>query len=124
MNTVARTSATRVAYATSARYIGTRESRATAPALGPLNCEKLVKPIVSGERAPAATVYRTGGSGLLLRQPHSPGHSLSTECPSRRVCHCFPCRFLDRLFPRSPRNGGARRCKGSIVRHDRTDWNR
>lgn len=36
VKTVARMSVTRVAYAKSARYTGTRESRATAPALGPL----------------------------------------------------------------------------------------
>jgi len=67
---------------------------------------------------PAATVYRTGGSGLL-QWLHSPGHSLSTECPSRRVCHCSP-RFLTIHFL-GHREAWCTHCKRPIVKHDRTE---
>lgn len=87
-----------------ARYIGTRESRATAPgpsvrliARSSWNRSFLAHRHRHRARTRAAAVYRTGGSGLLQRL-HSPGHSLLTECPSRRVCHCFPCRFLTVYF--------------------------
>ena len=62
---------------------------------------------------PAAMVYRTGGSRLLQRL-HSPGHSLSTECPSRRVCHCSS-RFLTIHFL-GHREARCTHCKRPIIK--------
>lgn len=111
-------SATRVAYSTGARDTArVKVERRLLPSVC-FNCKKLVKPIVSAAREAGRDGLSHGRKWIITTTTLTRGHSLSTECPSRRVCHCSP-RFLTVHFL-GHRETRCTHCKRPIVKHDRT----